>query len=198
MAETPQTQTQIDNAVLLGKSSVANLAYELALELKYGGNIDCCLCNLGVIWGWTNALLCQKAIGSSTVVTAAVGTYTVGSSQVGQTINVYIDSVNISGNFTITSGTPSTTGSELATAINAYQSVYVATHGTPGPGPLVVTITGGCFNGAIVIVTTGTTSIVSTAMAGGVCSAEVTEEDNCLTDVQTKEVIGKINSTCKH
>lgn len=62
MSIQPQTQAQIDAAVLLGKSAVANLAYELAIEIKNGGRADCCLCNLGVLWGWTNALLCQQEV----------------------------------------------------------------------------------------------------------------------------------------
>ena len=50
------SQSQIDTAVLLGKSSVANLAYELAIEKKNGGNNKCCLSTLGIMWGWISAL----------------------------------------------------------------------------------------------------------------------------------------------
>ena len=53
-------QSDIDTAVLIGKSATARLAYELAIEVKYGGNADCCMCKLKLLWSYTDALLCIK------------------------------------------------------------------------------------------------------------------------------------------
>jgi len=51
-------QTDIDEAVLIGKSAAYHLAYELALEVKYGGKMGCCICNLKLLWIWTRHLSC--------------------------------------------------------------------------------------------------------------------------------------------
>lgn len=53
------TQAKIDEAVLLGKSAAYHLANELALEVKYGGKFGCCICNLKLLWLWTNTLACM-------------------------------------------------------------------------------------------------------------------------------------------
>lgn len=51
-------QSEIDDAVLLGKSAAYHLAYEIALEVKYGGKMGCCICNLRLLRSWTNILAC--------------------------------------------------------------------------------------------------------------------------------------------
>jgi len=56
------TQERIDEAVLLGKSSAYHLAYELALEVKFGGTMGCCICNLKLLWLWTNTLACVTLV----------------------------------------------------------------------------------------------------------------------------------------
>lgn len=56
------TQTQIDDAVLLAKSASYRLAYELVLDVKYGGNIGCCMCNLKLLWLYTTDLSCIKEL----------------------------------------------------------------------------------------------------------------------------------------
>ncbi len=57
-------QADIDEAVMIGKNGSYRLANELALELKYGGNIDCCLCKLKRLWLWTRTLSCMKELSS--------------------------------------------------------------------------------------------------------------------------------------
>lgn len=52
------TQAKIDDAVLIGKSAASRLADELAKEIKYGGKLGCCICNLQLLWLWTNTLAC--------------------------------------------------------------------------------------------------------------------------------------------
>lgn len=56
------TQTNIDEAVLLAKSASYKLAYELTLEVKYGGKIGCCICNLKLLWLYIDALSCIEAL----------------------------------------------------------------------------------------------------------------------------------------
>ena len=52
------TQDKIDEAVLIAKSATYRLAYEIALEVKYGGKMGCCICNLRLIKLWANVLSC--------------------------------------------------------------------------------------------------------------------------------------------
>ncbi len=56
------TQTEIDQAVLNGKSAIYKLAFELSLEVRYGGNMGCCLCNLKLLWLYIDALKCVKEL----------------------------------------------------------------------------------------------------------------------------------------
>lgn len=56
------TQAKIDEAVLLGKSAAYHLAYELSLEVKFGGKMGCCICNLKLLWLWTNTLACMNVV----------------------------------------------------------------------------------------------------------------------------------------
>jgi hypothetical protein len=55
------TQTEIDEAIMIAKNATYKLAYELALEQKYGGVIDCCVTKLKLLWMYERALSCQVA-----------------------------------------------------------------------------------------------------------------------------------------
>lgn len=55
------TQAEIDNAVMIAKNATYKLAFELALESKYGGVIDCCVTKLKLLWMYEQALACQDA-----------------------------------------------------------------------------------------------------------------------------------------
>lgn len=67
------TQDEIDEAVLLGKQAVYSLANEIAIEKKYGGNTNCCMKRLKLIYTMLQPLLCVKT-SLSTYIFSSLGT----------------------------------------------------------------------------------------------------------------------------
>lgn len=55
----PVSQIDINEAVMIAKNATYKLAYELTLEQRYGGNIDCCITKLKLLWMYEQALSCQ-------------------------------------------------------------------------------------------------------------------------------------------
>ena len=54
------TQIEIDEATLIAKTATYKLAAELAVEQKYGGNIDCCIKKLKMLWILTRRISCMN------------------------------------------------------------------------------------------------------------------------------------------
>lgn len=190
------TQTEIDNAVILGKSAVAKLASELALERKYGGNIDCCLCTLGVLWGWVQVLSCQREVVEDSEEVLAIGYIKFDTAVVQNVINIFVDGVNISGDVTLGSTNVVTAMTAVANAINDHQDVYVAEYNSDAG---LIILTGTCENEIISFTATGGLSasrLTITQFFGGKCP--YSSEGNCLSVEDTKELIGKINSLCSN
>lgn len=181
------TQTEIDEATLLVKNMAYKLAYELALEKKYGGNPDCCFTNLKRLWMWARLLSCQTAITSSSA------EIELSSVSVGDSINIYFDGEPISST-PMTSGTTNITNAMkgIAAYINANASGYSATYnGDKRSG--VVDITGPCSNPTLSItILSGSPGITSSGFTGGYC-----ENKSCLTNEKIKNLIAKIRSMCK-
>lgn len=202
-------QTQIDSAVRLGKSAVSTLANELALERKYGGKTDCCDCTLGVLWGWVHTLSCQKEVVTTAVSAEATVTFTeFTSAGAGSTIDFLVDGVSIVGGPIAVPSLPSnpslsTIASTLASTINSTADAYTAV-----ANGVIVTIKGPCNAGAIataedkvgfryvksLAVGGSTISVTLTQFTGGKCVYAA--ENNCMTEDEAKELIGKINSLC--
>lgn len=181
------TQLEIDTAVMVAKNATYKLAYELALERKYGGNIDCCVTKLKLLWLYKRALSCQKEYINSQgaleiTLSAASGT----------TVNVFINDISISGVFV-----PSSTnvGAEmvlLADAINNYQTDHLAYFDLSlGNNGKITIVNDSCVEDVLEVVITGEgTATTRTKIVGGVCAS------NCLTDEKAKKLIAKINSMC--
>jgi len=177
------TQAEIDEAVMIAKNATYKLAYELALEQKYGGVIDCCVTKLKLLWMYERALACHKEYlnASGTIELTLVENL--------DFIIIYVNEVNISGTYTFTNDSEATQMALLAGVINAYQSDYVAyfdaTLGSVGK----ITLTGqDCTAGDITISTGKATSVIVDLV--GVCTV------NCLTDEKAKKLIAKIKSMC--
>ena len=65
------TQAEIDEAVMIAKNATYKLAYELGLEQKYGGVIDCCVTKLKLLWMYEQALSCQVSGATTNCLTDA-------------------------------------------------------------------------------------------------------------------------------
>jgi hypothetical protein len=176
------TQTELDNATMIAKYATSTLAYELALEEKYGGNVNCCVTKLKLLHLYTKAIMCQ------TEMVEAEGSIDILEIEEGDTISVLVAGATISGTFTATNSTVALQMGLLATQINAYQSVYEAYY-DPAIGKMTVTADD-CEAATMTVSTTGGPTITVASIAAGTCA------NNCLTDDSARALIGKIKSMC--
>lgn len=180
----PATQAEINNAVMIAKNATYKLAYELALEQKYGGVIDCCVTKLKLLWMYEQALACHLENVNAT------GTIEITVIPQGSTIDILVSEVTISGVYTRTTADQTVEMIALTAQINAYQDDYVAvfdsTQGTFGK--IVVTALN-CTS--VTMTATVVNATVSVTGLTGVCA------NNCLTDEKAWSLIGKIKSICK-
>lgn len=178
------TQAEIDEATMIAKNAAYKLAYELGLELKYGGKVDCCKRKLKLLWLWANTLSCQTAIQS------AEGIVEITNVSIGNTINVLVNGESITDGVQISPTDNETTAMQaLATIINEQDSEYTATfNGDKSKGE--VYITGPCDAKLLTVVTVGATVVV-TDFTGGFC-----EDQSCLTETKLKSLIAKVRAMC--
>jgi len=177
------TQAEIDNAVMMSKNATYKLAYELSLESKHGGVIDCCVTKLKLLWMYERALECHLEYQN------ANGTIEISVIPAGTEITILIDGEAISGVYTRTTANQASEMILLTANINAFQDDYVAvfdsTLGTMGK----IVVTGPDCTDAEMTATVVNATVVVTDLVG-VCA------DNCLTDEDAKKLIAKIKSMC--
>lgn len=180
------TQSDIDEATMIAKNGAYKLAYELSLEAKYGGNIDCCLNKLKLLWMWANTMACQYVAVESEGFFQLLVT-TPGSEWQLFAGDIAISPVGIVG----VAGIPNNVMEAAIDEINDYQSDYVATLDTSG-SDYVIRLTGPCSNLKLKIETNNIENRwVISGMSDGHCP-----DTNCLTDESIKKLIAKIKSTC--
>lgn len=188
------TQTEIDSAVLLAKSSLYTLGGELALEKKYGGNIDCCFRKMELIWSWLDALVCEKQAVTGVESTGAIE---LTSLHLGDTVEIKVGGFSLTGPQLVISTNVDLVMAAVPAVINAYQSLYVASFGVyKGNGKSIILINGGCANRTITFTPTFVdtpSAAICTGMEDGVCEVKA---NHCLTDEKIKKLIHKINSLC--
>ncbi len=178
------TQAEIDEAVMIAKNATYKLAYELALEQKYGGVIDCCVTKLKLLWMYEKALACHREELN------ASGTVEISIIPVGTQITILVAGVAISGVYTRTTADQATEMIGLTANINAFQTTYRAvfdsTQGTYGK----VVVTGVTCADKTMTATVVNATVYVTNLVGS-CTV------NCLTDDKAKKLIAKIKSMCK-
>lgn len=183
------TQIEIDEATMIAKNAAYRLAYELSLEKNYGGNIDCCVTKLKLLWMYVRAISCQKEQSNVS------GSIMLVSCTAGDTIHIFIGGVGIGGIYTCGSSSISTEMTGLINLINTSQTLYVATLTGSGNVKLISVASGSCKNSLITasLTTLGMTLPVLSidSLSGGYCSSS-----NCLSDDKTKKLIAKIRSMC--
>jgi hypothetical protein len=183
------TQAEIDEAVMIAKNATYKLAYELALEQKYGGVIDCCVTKLKLLWMYEKALACQKqyVYANGTIELLTITTAL-------DTISIRAGSTSISGTMAFVTTNVTTEMTRLATAINTYQTDYVAyfdaTLGSKGKVSLTAPTYAPATLTATVVGSVSPPTLTLTGLDGG------EQALNCLTDEKAKKLIAKIKSMC--
>lgn len=178
------TQAEIDEATMIAKNAAYKLAYELSLEAKYGGKIDCCMTKLKLLWMWANTLSCQTAIQDS------VAEIEVTQISVGDTVNVLFGGETITGGaVTIESSNITDVMTGFCVIVNAIDGYSATLNADKRSG--VVEITGPCSNPVLEIISTGDPAITYSGFSGGYCAAQ-----SCLTDAKIKSLISKVRAMC--
>ena len=181
------TQAEINDAVMIAKNATYKLAYELSLEQRYGGNIDCCVTKLKLLWMYENALSCQVEanLASSTIEVVSITT--------GDIVNIRVGTTSIINPYTELSGSEGEAMLGLTSAINTYQGRYVATYDSTVGASGRITLDSPVST---------TESVVVSLTAVGLITPVVTATDlevvnnNCLTNDKAKKLIAKIKSIC--
>jgi len=188
------TQLEIDTAVMVAKNATYKLAYELALERKYGGNIDCCVTKLKLLWLYKRALACQvEYTETTTLVDESTVSYTYRYDVKTQT-SIYFNGLLVLAASEISFAN---LAAKLVTLSAALPTGVSVVSGTLTETTYQLVWTGTCSNGIITMSTdNGRGVVVNTDydLAGGVCSAST--NPNCLTNEKAKKLIAKINSMC--
>ncbi len=178
------TQAEIDEAVMIAKNATYKLAYELALEQKYGGVIDCCVTKLKLLWMYEKALACHREAVDAT------GTIEISVIPAGTEITILVDGEAISGVYTRTTSNQASEMILLTANINAFQEDYVAvfdsTQGTYGK----IVVTGPSCTSVAMTATVVNATVYVTGLTGD-CTV------NCISDEKAKKLIAKIKSMCK-
>ena len=186
----PVTQLEVNDAVLKVKGMEYKLAWELAMDEKYGGDISCCIKRFKLYWAWRTVLSCQvvgvNAIGRIAVTdTSTANSLTTLQITVGEEIKPISEAITF-GTYTLTQWLAA-----IAASVNSYQTVYKATSDATK-----IYITGNCKNAyygntlSYENVGEPVTATI-TDFAGGIC------KEGCLSDDTLCSLIGKINSACQ-
>lgn len=174
------TQANIDEATMIAKNAMYKLAYELSIEAKHGGNIDCCIGKLKLLWLYRRAISCQQIYSTSLatykIITSLSGVY-----------DLLINGKTIINGTIITNGihSPSVQMNSLVVLINFYNTDIVATYEDG-----LIKIVGPCTNPVLShYISEGSAEIVS--FENGFCVG-----DNCLSDSKIEKLIIKIKKLC--
>lgn len=179
------TQEIIDDAVLKVKGMQSKLAWELVKEEEFGGDISCCMTRLKLLWLWKNAIACKVLEVSSEATVKVIWS---GPSHI-TSIHVYVNGEDISGLVTSSSTSATAWMQLITTSINAFQTTYKAIYDSTNA---IITLY--AKSGKELLVTTHSTwpglTFETTDFTGYV------EASGCISDEQTKALIGKINTMC--
>lgn len=180
------TQAEIDEAVMIAKNATYKLAYELALEQKYGGVIDCCVTKLKLLWMYEKALACHKeyfnaegyvellTVGDGSAISLRAGAETISSTYTAGTTNVVTEMIGLTENIRAY-------GSD-------YDAVFDSTLGTSGK----IVITAPTPASATLTATLAGSPVPTATLTSFVGSATI----NCISDEKAKKLIAKIKSMC--
>ena len=180
------TQEIIDNAILKIKGMESSLAWELMKEEEYGGNISCCMFRLGLLWLWRRALSCQVVeVNAEGVIELSIAGVSHPSN-----VQVLVDGTSISGLCTLNSTSVSAWLNFIVGKINTYQSNYIATYDSVSGKVYIKGPTSAAFGLQVTTTWPYLTFIVTNASSG-------VSKSGCLSDTETKSLIGKINGLCQ-
>lgn len=180
------TQAEINEATIIAKNAAYKLAYELALEAKYGGKVQCCMTKLKLLWLWANILSCQTAIGES-VATIEITTCTSGDA-----LDILVDGETIvDGPRNVATSDETTLMLGITAVINSMNSEYKATFDA-SIRKGIINLTGPCDNPVLSVVMTGADPVVVyEGFSDGYCAAK-----SCLTEAKIKSLISKVRAMC--
>ncbi len=189
------SQQDLDVRLQLSSCCSGTKGGELLSKIKVGSkDVNCKLQDLQVIQGMLKYLKCYKPLVETE--TLATGTIEINTIDIGDSAQFFINGIPITD--VSLSGTSNETTAMIAltNAINTYQTTYTAEFDPLSGSKGIVRIVGTCDNNILSInVTSGTITTTLTGMYGGTC--EVTENDNCLTEVQTQSMFNYLATKCK-
>lgn len=173
------TQSEINEAVLLGKKAVYSLANEIAIEKKYGGNTDCCYKRLKLIYTLLQPLLCVKT-GLASYTFSSLGTP-------GGNYQLYVNNELL---FSYVAPAANNTAVDNAIAYaNSQEAGYTFESAViPGQDVKGVKMIGTCENFVIKRIDDKDTAVILNS-SGGYCL-------DCLNNDTVKKLIGKIRAFC--
>lgn len=180
------TTSNIDNRLLLAHCCYADYAIKY-LEKQNIGDLQQASCYMNKMrqlyfsMEALNQFTPAAELSPSTVLTGLSG-------NIGDTVAIYVNGVNISGTVTQT-GSDTLLGVSVMAAINTYTGNYRATF-DDNPFTLYSNTTGTIENGYdVTFVITGSISATPTTLSGG-------QDQWCLDDIKAELILEKINELC--